>query len=311
MDKLVAAFLEYLKSERNRSQKTVETYGDSLKTFSRFYVKTVAGTHTDEGNEGLGEDLAWESVTTELVREWVVFMLDEQKLSETSVNLHLSGLQAFYRYLLLTGQVKDNPVVKVSRPKKKKRLPTFLRQQEMDRLLDEQMFIDDFWGRRDRLIILMLYMTGMRRAELLSLKDEDIRCDEMLVKVTGKRDKQRLIPFGQELLDAVRDYLEARSREFGQCEGFATFFCGKKGQAMSPTEIERVVKENLSKVTNQRKRSPHVLRHTFATTLLNNGADLQSIQKLLGHESLKTTEIYTHVSFEEMKKEYKNAHPRS
>ena len=291
------SFLEYLKSERNRSERTVSNYRLALREFKDFF-------------NSLGEGWAWKRITPEIVREWVIFMLDEEDRSEATVNLSLSALRPFYHYLILIGEVSVNPMVKVVGPKRKKTLPSFVKEQDMQRLLDETEFGDDFAGVRDRTVILLLYMTGMRRAELLGLRDEDIRFSEQLIKVTGKRNKQRLIPMGEELQQAVRTYQEKRDSEFLDQIHEDAFLLGDKGKNLRVDEVEKIVKDCLSRVTGQEHRSPHVLRHSFATAMLNHGADLQSIQKLLGHESLKTTEIYTHLSFEELKKEYKNAHPR-
>lgn len=291
------SFLEYLKSERNRSEKTVSNYGLALREFKDFF-------------NSLGEGWTWKSITPNIVREWVIFMLDEEDKSEATVNLSLSALRTFYRYLILIGEVSANPLAKVVGPKRKKKLPSFVKEQDMQRLLDEMDFGDDFAGVRDKMVILLLYMTGMRRAELLGLHDSDIRFAEKQIKVTGKRNKQRLIPAGDELLEAVAAYQMKRDAEFSGTAHEDAFFLGNKGKNLRMDEVEKIVKGCLSRVTGQEHRSPHVLRHTFATVMLNHGADLQSIQKLLGHESLKTTEIYTHLSFEELKKEYKNAHPR-
>lgn len=292
------SFLEYLKAELNRSVQTVKSYRCSLEEFEVFF-------------EGLNEGLTWETVDATVIREWVVKMLEDEGLSHSSVRLKLSALRAFYRYMLLTGRVERTPMAKVANPKKQKKLPAFVREQEMQRLLELMAEETTFPAVRDRLIILMLYTTGMRRAELLGLTDASVMLAEHQVKVTGKRNKQRLIPFGDELADEVRKYQRLRDQTFGQGAADGSLLLNNKGLPLKETEVERIVKDSLALVTRQQKRSPHVLRHTFATQMLNHGADLQSIQKLLGHESLETTQIYTHLSFEELKKEYKGAHPRS
>ena len=292
------SFLEYLKAERNRSDKTVASYRRSLGEFESFF-------------EGLNEGLTWETVDASVVREWVIWMLDAQGMKASSVALKLSALRTFYHYLMMVGRVGQTPMTKVTNPKKSKKLPTFVREQDMQRLLELMAEGATFPEVRNRLIVLMLYMTGMRRAELLGLKDASVMLDERLVKVTGKRDKQRLIPFGAELEAEVRKYQELRNRTFGGPHAEGWLFLNDKGQRLTEGAVERIVNTSLSLVTTPQKRSPHVLRHTFATQMLNHGADLQSIQKLLGHESLETTQIYTHVSFEELKSEYQGAHPRS
>ena len=295
---LINSFLEYLRTERNRSERTVESYQSSLEEFEVFF-------------EGLNEGLTWETVSSDVVREWVVKLLDDDHLSSASVRLKLSALRTFYRYLLMVEKVKCSPMTKVTTPKKERVLPSFVREQDMDRLLSLLAEGATFPDIRDRLVILMLYMTGMRRAELLGLTDVSVRMDEQVVKVTGKRNKQRLIPIGSELVYEIRRYQSLRDKSFGKRSHDAALFVNNKGRRLSEPEVERIVRDKLALVTSQQKRSPHVLRHSFATHMLNHGADLQSIQKLLGHESLETTQIYTHLSFEELKNEYQSAHPRS
>ena len=295
---LINSFLEYLRTERNRSERTVESYQSSLEEFEVFF-------------EGLNEGLTWETVSSDVVREWVVKLLDDDHLSSASVRLKLSALRTFYRYLLMVEKVKCSPMTKVTTPKKERVLPSFVREQDMDRLLSLLAEGATFPDIRDRLVILMLYMTGIRRAELLGLTDVSVRMDEQVVKVTGKRNKQRLIPIGSELVYEIRRYQSLRDKSFGKRSHDAALFVNNKGRRLSEPEVERIVRDKLALVTSQQKRSPHVLRHSFATHMLNHGADLQSIQKLLGHESLETTQIYTHLSFEELKNEYQSAHPRS
>ena len=289
------SFLEYLKSEKNYSGCTLESYSHALAEFQMFC-------------DSLGEDLEWDTIDTTIVREWIVFMLDERHYSTGTVNVYISALRSFYKYLRMMSLVKTNPMAKISGPKNKKPLPAFVKEAEMDRLLDIMSKDRSFSGVRDRLVIMMFYETGIRRAEMVSLKDADVDLGAMQLKVLGKRNKQRIIPFGKELEDEIRTYLELRK---GVAENQpASFFLMDSGAPITNEYVGRVVNENLSLVTTQKKRSPHVLRHSFATAMLNNQADLGSIQKLLGHQSLATTEVYTHLSFEELKDVYKNAHPR-
>ena len=212
------SFLEYLKAERNRSDKTIESYRRSLKEFEEFF-------------EGLNEGLTWETVDASVVREWTIKMLDENKLSATSVGLKLSALRTFYRYLMMMGKVKQTPMTKVPNPKKRKVLPVFVREQEMERLLEIMAEGKSFPEVRDRLVILMLYMTGMRRAELLGLTDASVMLDERTIKVTGKRDKQRLIPIGEELAERVREYQQLREQTFGDHTRGGQLFLNDKGTA--------------------------------------------------------------------------------
>ncbi|MCH5175425.1 MAG: tyrosine recombinase XerC [Prevotellaceae bacterium] len=292
------SFLEYLKSELNDSPLTLDAYARDLVEFQDF-VKEA------------DPDTEWIAVEADDVREWIIYLLDEQGLSAASVNRKLSTLRTFYKYLRRMGWVSINPMEKVTAPKKKRPLPYFVRESEMDRLLELTAQDRSFVGIRNRLILMMFYVTGIRRAELLGLTDASVDLIAKQIKVDGKRSKQRIVPFGEELESEIRAYINARNEAFGQDAGFETLFVTAKGAAMNKTQVSKVVKDNLSKVTTIKKRSPHVLRHSFATAMLNNNADLTSIQKLLGHESVATTEIYTHVSFEELKSEYKNAHPRS
>ncbi len=292
----IDSFLEYLRSDRGYSPLTVRKYGDSLVAFQKFF-------------EGLDKTLTWSTVDASVVREWIVFMLDEEGKDVSTVNYGgLSPLRTFYKYLRRMGWVDANPMEKVVAPKMPKKLPSFVREADMDRLLDEMKEDTSFEGIRDRLIVMMFYETGIRRAELLSLKDADVDLRAMQLKVTGKRNKQRIVPFGEELKGEVEQYLSARHELLESIP--ERLFVKKDGKPVSYAKVGEIVKKNLSLVTKQKKRTPHVLRHSFATAMLNNDADLGSIQKLLGHENLATTEIYTHLSFEELKNVYKNAHPR-
>lgn len=292
----IDSFLEYLRSDRGYSPLTVRKYGDSLVAFQKFF-------------EGLDKTLTWSTVDASVVREWIVFMLDEEGKDVSTVNYGgLSPLRTFYKYLRRMGWVDANPMEKVVAPKMPKKLPSFVREADMDHLLDEMKEDTSFEGIRDRLIVMMFYETGIRRAELLSLKDADVDLRAMQLKVTGKRNKQRIVPFGEELKGEVEQYLSARHELLESIP--ERLFVKQDGKPVSYAKVGEIVKKNLSLVTKQKKRTPHVLRHSFATAMLNNDADLGSIQKLLGHENLATTEIYTHLSFEELKNVYKNAHPR-
>ena len=290
------SFLKYLAAERNYSSATIQSYAKDLSMFQEFL-------------EEQNPDASWTAVEAEDVREWVIYLMDEQKMAASSVNRRLSAMRSFYKYLRRVGRVSINPMEKVVAPKKKRPLPYYVRESEMDRLLELTAEDRSFKGIRDRLVLMMFYETGIRRAELLGMTDASVDLVTKQIKVTGKRNKQRIIPFGEELESEIKAYQIAREETLGQ-RTFPALFVTEKGTAMNEKQVSKIVKENLSKVTTIKKRSPHVLRHSFATAMLNNKADLTSIQKLLGHESVSTTEIYTHVSFEELKSEYKNAHPR-
>ena len=292
---LIESFLDYLQYERNYSEKTVLAYGEDIKQLQEF------------AQEEYGKFDPLE-VEAELIREWIVSLMDKGYTS-TSVNRKLSSLRTFYKYLLRQGETTIDPLRKIKGPKNKKPLPVFLKENEMNRLLDEADFGEGFKGCRDRLIIEMFYATGMRLSELIGLNDVDVDFSAFLIKVTGKRNKQRLIPFGEELRRAMSVYLKIRNEVLpGKAEAF---FVLKNGKRMYPGKVYLLVKRNLSKVVSLKKRSPHVLRHTFATAMLNNEAELGAVKELLGHSSLTTTEIYTHTTFEELKKVYEQAHPRA
>ena len=235
-------------------------------------------------------------------------MMDRGNVA-SSVNRRLSALRSFYRYALRRNLIEKDPVHGIQGPKRKRPLPQFLKEAEMDRLLDENMWTDCYKDVLARTIIVTFYETGIRISELIGLNDKDVDYINCEIKVTGKRDKQRIIPFGDELSEALISYQHRRNAEM-KCESEA-FFRTEKGERVTDAQVRQIVKTNLSKVSTLKKRSPHVLRHTFATAMLNHEAGLESVKKLLGHESLSTTEIYTHTTFEQLKKVYKNAHPRA
>lgn len=289
------SFLDYLRFERNYSEKTIVSYGTDLAKFEEFF-------------NGVDENVDFTTVDADLVRAWVMSLM-EQGYTSTSVNRKLSSLRSFYRFLLKKGVVQVDPMLRIVGPKNKKPLPTFLKESEINRLLDEVPFKEDFTGCRDKMILEMFYATGMRLSELIGLDDVDVDFSTSLIKVTGKRNKQRLIPFGEELRQAMLAYLKIRDEAIP--EKVEAFFVLPNGRRMYTTKVYQLVKRNLSKVVSLKKRSPHVLRHTFATSMLNNNAGLGAVKELLGHSSLTTTEIYTHTTFEELKKVYEQAHPRA
>ena len=292
---MVEKFLDYIKFERNYSPMTVINYRKDLIEFERFYKQ-------------LDCQLSWESVDSDVVRNWMEFMMDRGN-SASSVNRRLSALRSFYRFALRRKLVDRDPVHGLQGPKRQKPLPQFLKESEMERLLDLNMWTDSYKDVLERTIIITFYVTGIRLSELIGLDDDDIDNVTCEVKVTGKRNKQRIIPFGKELAEVFARYLVIRNTI---AKGDSTaFFLTEKGKRMTNAQVRSLVKKNLTKVSTLKKRSPHVLRHTFATAMLNHEAGLESVKKLLGHESLSTTEIYTHTTFEQLKKVYKNAHPRA
>lgn len=292
---MIDKFLDYLRFERNRSELTVKNYGDDLRAFEKFF-------------RDLKNPVSWESVDSDVVRNWMERMMDEGN-NAASINRRLSALRSFYRFALSRKLVDKDPVHGITGPKKGKPLPQFLKEKEMDRLLEREYWTRSFEDVRDRAIIMTFYETGIRLSELTGLDDKMVDFAEYQLKVTGKRNKQRIIPFGEELCTTLRDYMECRDREVDRLS--EALFVTDEGQRMSASLVRERVKRSLSKVCTLKKRSPHVLRHTFATAMLNHKAGIESVKKLLGHESLSTTEIYTHTTFEQLKREYSIAHPRA
>ncbi len=288
-------FLDYLRYERNRSELTISSYEKSLEDFESYFKQRDS-------------QLSWESVDSDIIRDWMESMMDKGDMAST-VNNRLSAVRSFFRFALAKQLLAKDPARLVRGPKKGKPIPQFVREQEMDRLIDTpQMWQDDKdTPLRARTIIILLYGTGMRLAELVGLNVGDVDLAEGQLKVTGKRNKQRIIPFGNEVKQALTAYLAERSAD-GKTEAL---FTDDNGERINRYYVQRTVKKHLSMVTTQKKRSPHVLRHSFATAMLNNGASIESVRKLLGHESVSTTEIYTHTTFEQLKREYSKAHPRA
>lgn len=295
MSMLINSFLDYLRYERNYSDYTVQAYSKDLSQFEE-YVKTQM--------EGIFDP---RQIDSDVVRNWIIFLLDE-KISPVSVNRKLSSLKSFFKFLIKQGIVSVNPLRLITGPKTKKPLPYFVKEGEMEALLDGDGFDEDFEGVRNRLILEMFYDTGMRRSELVGIRNSDVDYEAMQIKVTGKRNKQRLIPFAEGLKNLMLAYTEVRNREVGASSEW--FFVRKNGEPLSTGIVYTVVRKKLSELPALAKRSPHVLRHSFATSMLNNGAELNAVKELLGHSSLASTSVYTHTTFEELKKVY-HAHPRA
>ena len=287
-------FLSYLQYERNRSERTVKAYGDDLRSFEAFF-------------KNLDDQLSWESVDSDVIRSWMESMMDKGNTA-TSINRRLSAVRSLYRFALSRGIVERDPAHGLKGPKGKKLLPQYLRESEMDRLLADDMWTDEMGDLRARTIILMFYSTGIRLSELTGLDNASVDLEAQQLKVRGKGNKERLIPFGSELQKALRLYTERRDAETPSDS--QAFFVGDDGQRMTSQKVRQIVQHHLSRVTTMKKRSPHVLRHTFATAMLNNEAGIESVKKLLGHSKLSTTEIYTHTTFEQLRRAYAKAHPR-
>ena len=294
---MINQFLNYLRYERNASSRTVQTYETALREFESYL------THRDNG-------LSIDRADTDLIRDGMENLMDKGN-SASTINKKLSALRSFYRFSLKRKLVEHDPAHCLTGPKKSKPLPQFLREGEMDKLLDGMEWDDSFNNVRARTIIILFYEAGLRRSELVGLNDADVDFSAGHLKVTGKRNKQRIVPFGEELRSALLHYMEVRDRALQDPVDQGALFLSDKGKRMTDSQVYVIVRHYLSAVTTLKKRSPHVLRHTFATAMLNNGAGLESIKDLLGHESVSTTEIYTHTTFEQLKRVYKKAHPRA
>jgi len=293
---VIQKFLDYIAIERKYSPRTVQTYRDDLYEFCRHL-----------GWEPEEYDVS--AVTEGDVKEWIISLMEENHNAPRSVKQKLAALHSFYRFLLRLGIVEKDITRRVIAPKVDKPLPVFFKTGEMEEATAWDEAADDFLSIRNALIIEMLYQTGMRQAEMLGLKDSDVDTRQQQIRVFGKRSKERIIPIGERLCAQIETYRQARDGQYG------TFFVTQKsnGQVVPLTKgvLYNVVRERMGEVSTLKKHSPHVLRHTFATTMLNNGADIRTIQQLLGHASLAATQVYTHTTFEQIRQTYQNAHPRA
>ena len=291
----VDKFLDYLSSELNRSQQTVESYRDDLKHFEKFA-------------KDLSDSFSWETVDSDMVRDWMESMMDKGN-SAATVSRRLSALKTFYRFALARRYVESDPVYSIKGPKKEKPLPQFVKESEMDELLDRQAWGDDYNNVRARTIIILFYETGMRLSELVNLDDKDVNFVTSEIKITGKGNKQRIVPFDDELKNTLLEF--RRLRDASVEVKTPALVVSDKGTRMSPSKVQDIVRSNLSRVCSLKKKSPHVLRHSFATAMLNHHVGIENLKKLLGHASISTTEIYTHTTFEQLKRVYNEAHPRA
>jgi integrase/recombinase XerC len=288
------SFLQYIRTEKRYSRHTVRSYQNDL---DQFFIWL----------SGRDAEAVPETVTSVEVRGWMVSLIESGSAIST-VHRKMSALRAFFRYMRKHGISSNDPMSGVRLPRKPKQLPVFVAEDSLEKLLDLYNFGNNYSGIRDRTIVEFLYLTGMRRSELIALRDEDVDLTSAQVRVTGKRNKQRIIPLTGTFIKSLALYLEAREKAL---PGGEWFFLTGKGNKMYDKSVYNIVKRYLSMVTTVEKRSPHVLRHTFATHMLNHGADLNSIKELLGHASLSATQVYTHNTFEQLKKVYKQAHPRA
>jgi integrase/recombinase XerC len=287
-------FLAYIQYEKRYSPHTVTAYRIDLDQFFNFLSIQYNATELS-------------GIDHSMIRSWLVSLIEEGN-SPRSVNRKITTLKSFYRFLLKEGLVNDNPLRKITPPKSAKKLPEFIEKGKMSLLLDEMNPGDGYCGLRDRIILEMFYNTGIRLSELINLQEKDVDFHNGTIKVLGKRNKERLIPFSQKFGILLKEYVKEKQKTF---DYLPSLFLTDSGGKMYPKKVYLIVKKYLSNVTTLDKKSPHVLRHTFATHLLNNGADLNAVKELLGHANLSATQIYTHNTIEKLKEIYKQAHPRA
>lgn len=292
----IDAFFHYLEYERRFSVHTIQAYRTDVQQFLNFLQETYSLTSFTE-------------VRHSYIRAWIVSLLANDT-SARSVHRKLSTLKSLFKFLLRQGEISQNPMLKVTAPKAGKRLPVFIHEQQLTQLFEDLTFDSDFSGQRNRLILEMLYATGMRRSELIKLRLQDIDSGNRVFKISGKGGKERLVPFGAALEEALHTYLLLRKQTFPETS-FSELMLTDKGEPLYPKFVYNIVHRYLSLVTTVEQRSPHVLRHSFATHLSDNGAELNAIKELLGHSNLAATQIYTHNSIEKLKKVYQQAHPKA
>jgi len=293
---LIEKFLRYIDSEKRYSPHTILAYQNDLQQFLQFL-----------DNEFKLKEL--DNVNYHQVRAWIVHILENESTARTA-NRKISTLKTFYKFLKIEGLIQDNPMSKLIPPKSVKKLPVFVEKENMNLLIENQIFDNESYsGLRDRLIIEILYSTGIRLSELIGLKDKDVDAEALTLKVKGKRNKERIIPFGKKLDSLIKEYT-AKKLETGFSDE-SYLILTDKGKRLYPHYVYNKVKHYLSQITSIEQRSPHVLRHTFATHMLDNGAGLNAIKELLGHANLSATQVYTHNTIEKLKTIYKQAHPRA
>ncbi len=288
------SFIDYLRYEKRFSPHTVAAYKNDLDQFVQFVT-------------GLDGDFNLLAVSRNQLRSWVIELMENNR-SPRTVGRKISTIKSFFKYLMKEQVLENNPAENLILPKIRKKLPYFVDANSLHHLLDDGYFSNDFKGSRDKLILSLLYGTGMRLAELMTLKDSDFNRNEHLVRVLGKRKKERIIPYPEEINNLLDSYINARNESVLRQAN--RLLVTEKGKPIYEKLIYRVTTNALGKVTKLEKRSPHVLRHTYATHLLNNGADLNVVKELLGHASLSATQVYTHTTFEKLHDIYKQAHPR-
>ena len=296
MQELLDHYIEYLRFEKRYSKHTIIAYQKDLDQFITFY-KSIS---TSE---------SWQEVSNKNIRAWIASIIEDGQSSRTA-NRKLSCLKSFYQYLNKKNIFLQNPASLVTAPKNKKTLPKFIDEKQINSLIDDVDFGDEFEGIRNHLIISVFYHTGIRLSELIELQQKDIDLEQGKIKVLGKRNKERIIPLDNEVTNLMKEYLSHRKTQLNG-ENCTYLFITSKNKKLYPKLVYKIVNQSIGLVSTIKQKSPHVLRHTFATHMLNHGADLNAIKELLGHVNLAATQIYTHTSFEKLKKAYQQAHPRN
>jgi len=296
MHELLNKYIDYLKFEKRYSKHTAIAYQKDLSQFIHFY-------------ESYASHKSWDKVKHKDIRAWIASIIENGYTAKTA-NRKLSCLKSFYQYLNKKDIYLQNPADLIATPKNKKSLPVFIDEKQINFLIDEIVFEDNFEGIRNHLIINIFYHTGIRLSELINLKMEDVDLEQAKIKVLGKRNKERIIPLNNEVTDLIKTYLKHRELQLNK-ENNRFLFITSKNKKLYPKLVYNIVNQSIGLVSTIKKKSPHVLRHTFATHMLNNGADLNAIKELLGHANLAATQIYTHNSFEKLKQVYQQAHPRN
>ncbi len=293
---MIQPFIDYLKFEKRCSEHTIRSYGDDLAQFFIFL-------RDEFGEMPLGE------VSSSIIRSWLASLKDQQ-LGSRSISRKISSLRSFYKYQLSSGAVEQSPMGVITSPKAGKRLPVYVEQKDTDTLFTAIVFPDGWQGRTERLLLLIFYHTGMRLSELVDLREKQVDGSNRAIKVLGKGNKERIIPVSAGLAAEIGDYCRKKRQELEEPDT-DHLLVTEKGRQLYAKYVYRAVKKYLGAVTTLDKKSPHVLRHTFATHLMNEGADLNSVKELLGHASLAATQVYTHNTIEKLKNVHKKAHPKA
>ena len=289
-------FIEYLRVEKNYSVHTLKAYKTDLNNFQKFLVDS-------------NFNVKIENVDYRIIRLWIVKLVNE-KISNRTINRKVSSLKTFYKFLIKTNTIKSSPLIAHSPLKQPKKIQVPFSKEEINNLLDNVYFKDNYSGILKKTIIVFFYFTGVRRIELISLKSSDIDLDSSTVKILGKRNKERIIPILPKLKEAIIDYLNFKSKNVSNLK-LNLLFLTKSGKQLSEKFVYRTVNEYFNIVSPKIKKAPHILRHSFATHLINEGADINSVKELLGHASLSSTQVYSHTSMERIKEVFKNSHPRA